>query len=138
MTDSNDTRISVETKKEIERALHKLTTVELYEVIAELKMLIQRDKNHVINLLQSKPVLAQALLTAQIILGMAQITDRYENRQTSTSDVLDIDYEDELEQPSSEELIQQILRTTPDELAKLSETERQHFISIQNQFRDIR
>mmetsp|Transcript_20167 Transcript_20167/g.33320 ORF Transcript_20167/g.33320 Transcript_20167/m.33320 type:complete len:224 (-) Transcript_20167:39-710(-) len=69
-----ETSISPETKKAIEGALKKLTMSELYEVVSEMKMLIQRDRRHAENLLLSKPELGQALLTAQLMLGMAQIS----------------------------------------------------------------
>jgi len=73
-SDVANARIGADTKKDIENALKKLTTAELYEVVSEMKMLIQRDRDHAKGLLESKPVLAQALLTAQIMLGMAQVS----------------------------------------------------------------
>lgn len=66
-------RVSPETKREIENALKKLSMSEIYDVVSEMKILIQRDRDHAFNLLKSKPVLAQALLTAQLMLGMVHV-----------------------------------------------------------------
>ena len=87
--DANDgqgARISAKSKKAIEDALGKLTTSEIYDVVSEMKVLIQRDPDHALELLKSKPILAQAMLTAQLMLGMAQMNAEIEDSSRNYSD----------------------------------------------------
>jgi len=107
-------KISVETKKEIENALRKLTMSEIYDVVSEMKMLIQRDREHALNLLKAKPVLAQALLTAQMMLGMAQISSQVASAGSGSKEQEGMDMDDEAQQ-----LYQQLMALTPDQVNEL-------------------
>ncbi|GBG27236.1 RNA-binding protein, putative [Hondaea fermentalgiana] len=115
-------RISMETKKEIEQALRKLTLSEVYDVVSEMKLLIQRDREHAMNLLKSKPVLAQALLTAQLMLGMAQATSSAAPAAQEPAHGFDAMAGDE-----TSELVEQLKSLTPDQVAALGPSERAQY-----------
>jgi hypothetical protein len=117
-------RLGLETKKEIEKALKRLTIAELYDVVSEMKLLIQRDKEHATSLLESKPVLAQALLTAQLMLGMAQISA--EPPPAPGSNQPPQLNEAEVEQQA---LINQIMSLTPEQIEALAPEEKEQVLA---------
>lgn len=125
-------RVSPETKKEVDKALRKLSTGELYDVVSEMKMLIQRDKEHATNLLKSKPVLAHALLTAQIMLGMAQYTnDGATASALSESQGHAMDQDEDMEE---DDIVKQVLALTDEQIAGLPADERDRLLQIRRQY----
>lgn len=115
-------RINADTKKEIEQALRKLTLSEVYDVVSEMKLLIQRDREHAMTLLKNKPVLAQALLTAQLMLGMAQATSSTSSAAQEPAHGFDAMAADE-----ALELVEQLKSLTPDQVAALNPEERSKY-----------
>mmetsp|Transcript_623 Transcript_623/g.1187 ORF Transcript_623/g.1187 Transcript_623/m.1187 type:complete len:222 (+) Transcript_623:94-759(+) len=120
-------RINVSTKKDIESALSKkLTISELYDVVSEMKLLIQRDREHAMKLLESKPVLAQALLTAQIMLGMAQVANEPSGAPGSAS----MAEQEANEEESQEALIARVAGLTAEEISVLDPDQREQVMEI--------
>lgn len=105
-------RVTLETKNAIDNSLQKLTTTELYEIVSEMKMLIQRDKTHASNLMAEKPELAHALLGAQIMLGMAQQPPAIRER----------------------ELFRQVMELTQEQMDMLDPAERDRLLQVREQF----
>ncbi|CAK9049490.1 Cleavage stimulation factor subunit 2 (CF-1 64 kDa subunit) (Cleavage stimulation factor 64 kDa subunit) (CSTF 64 kDa subunit) (CstF-64), partial [Durusdinium trenchii] len=122
--ESGAARISAETKKEIENALRKLTMSEIYDIVSEMKMLIQRNRDHAYSLLKSKPVLAQALLTAQLMLGMAQISA---GGHTTTEPPAATQFSND---DDDQELARQLLSLTPEQINALEPAERERVLEF--------
>eukprot|EP00935_MAST-01C_sp_MAST-1C-sp1_P002631 g2631.t1 len=56
--------------RSVETALASLSVVELYELVAQMKDLVQCNPEQARSILLGHPQLAQALLQAQVMLGM--------------------------------------------------------------------
>jgi len=73
-------RLSAEVKKQIETALKKMPILEIYDMISEMKDLIKTDNAYAVQLFSEKPVLAQALISGQLMLGMLEISAAVNNQ----------------------------------------------------------
>ncbi len=97
-----------------------------------MKMLIQRDKEHATNLLKSKPVLAHALLTAQLMLGMAQYTSGVAPTNAYRPDNKPVVQRDE--DMEEDHLVKEVLALTDEQIDGLPKEERERLLQIRRQY----